>query len=159
VALDTRRAPLDICGLLVCCEFTRDDGLGTTRFDASYCRQHALPRLGASTLLIDVLSSAAPRGAGTLLALACYLLACRSRKYERVATVAVTAGGKALFRALGWEEHSYREGTPRTLFWCDTGDMTAQAVQTRLRLDGSVKGTCWRAGATPRTADKRYARC
>ena len=149
-----------VCGVLVCCSFSAVEALSTSRFTPGYCRAHGLPRLDDATLLIDVVAaSGEPRGVGALLVLACYLLACRSRKYERVATVAVTTGGKSLFRALGWEEHSYREGPPRTLFWCDTGDMTAQAVQTRLRLDGSVQGTCWRAGATPRTADKRYARC
>ena len=92
--------------------------------------------------------------------LACYLLACRSRQYERVATIAVTAKGKALFEDLGWERHNYREhGSPRSLFWIDTGEQTAQRLKQRLRLDDSVQSSCFRAGATERSRDKRYARC
>ena len=152
---------LSICGVLVCCSFEACEALSSARFTAAYCRQHALPRLGASTLLIDVVSASGnPQGVGTLLVLACYLLACRSRAYERVATVAITAKGKALFEDLGWERHNYREhGTPRSLFWIDTGEQTAQRLKQRLRLDDSVQSSCFRAGATERSRDKRYARC
>ena len=159
LAMDSRRS-LDISAILVCCNFARDDGLGTTRFTAAYCTQHRLPRFDSSTLLIDVVSSgASPRGAGTLLVLAAYLLASRSRKYNKCVTVAVTEKGKKLFRDLGWEEHRYREGGPRSLFYIGQKEMTAQDVQARLRLDDEVKGRCFRPGASARTADKRYARC
>ena len=104
-------------------------------------------------------SGASPRGAGTALVLAAYLLAGRSRKYNRCATVAVTEKGKKLFRDLGWEEHRYREGGSRSLFYIGKGEMTAQDVQARLRLDEEVKGRCFRPGASSRTAHKRYARC
>ena len=155
------RSALDICGMLVCSSFTRADGLGTSRFNASYCSEHGIPRLDANTLLIDVVaSSGTPNGCGTLLVLAAYLFACRSKSYNRVCTVAITAQGKALFRnGLQWEEHNFRQGSPRTLFWIDTGDMQAQYVSERLRLDDSVKDTCWRPGASARTRDKRYPRC
>ena len=159
LAMDSRRS-LDISAILVCCDFARDDGLGTTRFTAAYCTQHRLPRFDSSTLFIDVVSSgASPRGAGTLLVLTAYLLAGRSRKYNKCVTVAVTEKGKKLFRDLGWEEHRYREGGPRSLFYIGKGEMTAQNVQARLRLDDEVKGRCFRPGASARTADKRYARC
>jgi len=71
----------------------------------------------------------------------------------------VTEKGKKLFRDLGWEEHRYREGGPRSLFYIGQKEMTAQDVQARLRLDEEVKGRCFRPGASARTADKRYARC
>ena len=159
LAVDARRN-LDISAMLIACDFTRVDGLGTTRFTNAYCSQHSIPRLDSSTLFIDVVASAAnPRGAGTLLVLAAYLLATRSQKYNRLATIAVTSKGKKLFEDLGWESHSYREGGTRTLFWIDTGDMKAADVQARLRLDDSVKNKCFRKGASARTANKRYARC
>ena len=160
LAVDARRS-LDISAMLVACDFTRVEGLGTTRFTQPYCTQHKIPRLDSSTLFIDVVASGAnPRGAGTLLVLAAYLLAARSQKYNgRVATIAVTNQGKKLFRDLGWEEHSYRESGARTLFWIEKGEMKAADVQTRLRLDDSVKNKCFRKGASSRTANKRYARC
>jgi hypothetical protein len=159
LAVDARHS-LDISAMLIACDFTRVDGLGTTRFTNAYCRSNSIPNLDSSTLFIDVVASAAnPRGAGTLLVLACYLLATRSQKYRRVATIAVTDKGRAAFRALGWEEHSYRESGARTLFWIDTGELKAADVQARLRLDDSVKSRCFRKGASARTANKRYARC
>ena len=158
LAVDARRS-LDISAMLIACDFTRVEGLGTNRFTQAYCTQHSIPRLDSSTLFIDVVASAAnPRGAGTLLVLACYLLAQRSQKY-RVATVGVSNQGKKLFRDMGWEEHNYREGGPRTLFWIETGELKAADVQARLRLDDSVKSRCFRKGASARTANKRYARC
>ena len=154
------RDSLDISAILVCCDFAREDGLGTSRFTTAYCDRHRLPRLNSSTLLIDVVASAAkPGGAGALLVLSAYNMAQRSRKYERVASLAVTERGRKLFRDLGFEEHAFREGGSQSLFWIDTGDLRAQEVSERLRLDGEVKGRCFRAGASPRTADKRYARC
>ena len=93
------------------CEWSRDETLSTSRFTTAYCREHSLPRLDARTLLIDVVaSSGTPRGAGALLVLACYLLVCRSRKYERVATIAVTSQGKSLFTKLGFQVHNFRPG-------------------------------------------------
>jgi hypothetical protein len=159
LAVDARHS-LDISAMLIACDFTRVDGLGTTRFTNAYCRSNSIPNLDSSTLFIDVVASAAnPRGAGTLLVLACYLLATRSQKYRRVATIAVTDKGRAAFRALGWEEHSYRESGARTLFWIDTGELKAADVQARLRLDDSVKSRCFRKGASQRTSNKRFARC
>ena len=159
LAVDARRS-LDISAMLIACDFARVEGLGTTRFTQAYCSQHSIPRLDGSTLFIDVVASAAnPRGAGTLLVLAAYLLATRSQKYVRACTIAVTGKGTDLFRELGWEGHTYREGGPRTLFWIDTGELKAADVQARLRLDESVKSKCFRKGASARTSNKRFARC
>ena len=41
-----------------------------------------------------------------------------------------------LFEELGWERHNYRDGTPRSLFWIDVGELQAQDVQRRLRWPG-----------------------
>jgi hypothetical protein len=151
---------LHICGILVACSFSADDSLSTSKFSPSYCAQHGLPRLDARTMLIDVVSTSGdPQGVGTMLVLACYLAACRSRNYERVCVIAITTKGKKLFGDLGWRRHNFREGTPRSLFWIDTGELKASALKARLRWDESVQSACWRAGATSRTAQKRYSRC
>ena len=42
-----------------------------------------------------------------------------------------------------------------SLFYIGKGEMTAQDVQARLRLDEEVKGRCFRPGASSRTAHKR----
>ena len=147
-------------GVLVCCSFSAVEALSTSRFTPGYCRAHGLPRLDDATLLIDVVAaSGEPRGVGALLVLACYLLACRSRRYRRVATVAVTAAGKRLFEELGFERHSYREGGPRALFHIGTGELRARDLHRRLGWDDSVQRACFRAGATERTRARRYARC
>ena len=159
LTVDARHS-LDISAMLIACDFAKDEGLGTTRFTNAYCRSNSIPLIDSSTLFIDVVASGAnPRGSGTLLVLAAYLLATRSQKYNRVCTIAVTGKGKQLLRELGWEEHNYREGGPRTLFWIDTGELKAADVQARLRLDESVNSKCFRKGASARTSNKRFARC
>lgn len=158
--LTRRDAPLSICGVLVACSFDADEALSTSRFTSAYCSQHGIPRLDASTMLIDVVcASGDPQGVGGLLVLACYLAACRSRSYQRVCTVAITTKGKKLFSDLGWERHNYRENTAKSLFWIDTGELKASDVKARLRWDDSAEQSCWRRGATARNADKRYPRC
>ena len=41
LAMDSRRA-LDISAILVCCDYTREDSLGTSRFTAAYCTVRSL---------------------------------------------------------------------------------------------------------------------
>ena len=42
------RRSLDISAMLIACDFTRVEGLGTTRFTQQYCTQQKIPRLDSS---------------------------------------------------------------------------------------------------------------
>ena len=150
-----------IVGMLTCCEWSRDDTLGTTKFTQAYCDSHSIPRLSANnTLFVDVVSSSGtPRGVGALLLLSCYLTVCRSRKYEYLCTIAVSAPGKSLCEKLGFNSHSYRDGTQRNFCWARAGELTAADIGQRLRIDRAIPDLCWRHGFTPRTSHKRYSRC
>ena len=162
VAIDTSARPATICALLVACEWSVDDSLSTTRFTAAYCRQHALPRLTTSTLFIDMVTSRRgnrTRGAAALLVLSCYLLVCRSPKYSRLATVAVTTKGIDLFTNLGFQVHRFREGGPRAFCWADAKSLKAADLHQRLQWDPAVKDICWRSGYTRATSSRKIGRC
>ena len=161
IAWDVREDPT-IVGLLTACEFTRDTTLGTTRFTQAFLDSHTIPRLSASNcLFIDVVSSTGdPHGVGALLVLSAYLLVCRSRKYEYLATIAVSEKGRNLCERLGMHAYSYREGgTQRNFCWCGAGELTAADVNRRLRVKRYISDLCWRDGFTARTRDRKFARC
>lgn len=151
-----------IVGMLVACLWTRDDTLGTTRFNADACSRHRIPRFsGTNTLFVDVVSAGGrPHGVGALLLLSAYLLVSRSRTLEYLCTIAVTQQGRTLCERLGMHSHAYREGgAQRALCWAKGGELTASDINSRLRLSQAVLDQCWRTGLTPRTRDKVYPRC
>ena len=148
-----------IKGILTCCNFDRDPSISTERFTQAYCSQHGIPRL-TNALLIDSVASTREqefRGTGVLLVIAAYQMVQRSRTLDVICTVAVTAAGKRLFEALGFHEHKFREGTPRSFFWARPGELRAVDIQRRLRWDPSITNRCWRRGLIQR--EKRYPRC
>jgi len=151
----------NICGILTACEFSRDDSLGTSKFSQSYMDSRGIPRLSANNcLLVDVVSSSGdPRGVGALLLISAYMTVFRSRKYEYLAAVAVSAPGKSLCERLGFHTHSFREGTQRQFCWIRAGELSAADLNRRLRVDSKLPAVCWRHGFTARTSHKRYARC
>lgn len=151
----------EICGILTACEFSKDATLGTNRFTQSYMDQHSIPRLTANNcLFIDVVSSSGdPRGTGALLVCNSYLTVFRSRKFDYLATIAVSQPGQNLFERLGFHTHSFREGTQRKFCWIKAGELTAVDANRRLRVDSKLPDLCWRHGFSARTSHKRYARC
>ena len=150
-----------IVGMLTCCEWSRDSTLGTTKFTQAYCDSHSIPRLSASNaLFVDVISaSGTPRGVGALLMINCYLSVCRSRKYEYLSTIAVSAPGKSLCSKLGFHRHSYRDGTQRDFCWAKAGELSAADLDQRLRIDRAIPDLCWRHGFLARNSHVRYSRC
>ena len=160
LAWDMSAAPT-ICGILTACEFSRDGSLGTSKFTQAYMDSHKIPRLSANNcLLVDVVSSSGdPRGVGALLLISAYMTVFRSRKYEYLAAVAVSAPGKSICERLGFHTHSFREGTQRQLCWILAGELSAADVNRRLRVDSKLPAVCWRHGFTARTSQKRFPRC
>ena len=150
-----------IKGMMTCCNFARDPSISTELFTQAYCTQNGIPRL-SNALLIDCVSTTRQdefRGTGALLILAAYQSMQRSRTLDLICSVAVTSSGKRLFSALGFHEHAFRQGTPRSFFWAQPGDLRAIDIQRRLRWHPTVLNSCFRTGLTQRTEDKRYARC
>lgn len=151
----------EIKGMLTCCNFERDQSLSTQRFTQAYCTQQGIPRL-TNALLIDCVASTREqefRGTGALLVIAAYLMVQRSRTLDVICSVAVTTAGKRLFESLGFHEHRFREGTPRSFFWARPGELRAVDIQRRLRWDPSITNRCFRRGLTQRTEGKRFPRC
>jgi hypothetical protein len=151
----------EIKGILTCCNFERDPSISTQRFTQAYCTQHDIPRL-SNALLIDCVASTREselRGTGALLVLAACIACQRSKTLDLICTVAVTTAGKRLFQVLGFNEHKYREGTPRSLFWVRPNELRAIDIQRRLRWDPSVQAKCWRRGMQQRTQNTFYPRC
>ena len=117
-------------------------------------------------MLIDVVSSYRSEarqihGIGVLLVLACYLVMCRSRTFNTLCTVAVTAKGKGLFESLGFEAHDFTSGGARvSLFYISANELQMGNIQNRLKMnDNNLLRRCWRRGATARTIDKRMPLC
>jgi len=150
-----------ICGILTVCEMSRDPALGTQRMTQSWMAERSIPRLSAgNTLFIDVVSSSGdPRGVGALLVLNAYQTVYRSRKYDFLASIAVSARGKTLFEQLGFSSVSYRENGQRTFCWIRAGELKASDISQRLRIDRSLPSLCWRFGFTSKSSSRRYPRC
>ena len=161
LAWDLLESQPSISGMLIACEWSRDQTLGTTKFTQQYFDQHNIPRMSANNcLFVDVVSSTgSTHGVGALLVLNAYLTVMRSRKYDFLCTIAVSQPGKTLFEKLGFETHAYREGTPKLFCWIRSGDLKASRANRRLRVDSSIPDLCWRHGFSANTSHKRYARC
>ena len=160
VAWSVTNATQTIAALGCVCLYSRDATLGTERFTQSYCVQHSIPRLGANTLFVDVVSSRGPQAAGTLLFLSAYLQVMRSRTLEYLATICVTPSMRRLCEQLGMGLFDYREGgAQRTFAWARKGDLEASNINARLRLTRDFEAKCFRDGLTARTAGLKYPRC
>ena len=154
------RAEAKICGLLTACDFIRDDSLSTSRLTQQYCTQHQLPRFDAAWTLVDVVASD-KRGSAALMLLHCIIAATRAKKAGLV-SIAVTAGGKALYQSCGFDvSTSWKEGGGvRTLAFCRLSDIHLGALHTRLRVHSKLLAeTCVREGLTARTSDRLVGRC
>ena len=139
-----------ITACLTASSWVADESFSTEEYTDAYLRRHKLP-IDANTLLIDVFSSSR-KGVGTLLVLEAYLAAMRMRR-SGVACVAVTAGGRKLFDALGFERHKSTE-----LYYVQAGALQMAKVHAKLGVDG-VLDLCWRKGLTPASAQNIIGRC
>ena len=149
----------EICGFCSVCDWTVDDALSTKKLTVSYCRDKGIPRFtGNDTLLIDVISSSKQQ-AGALMVLSAYLMMARSKKHKYLTCVAVSPQGKSLFEKMGFSSHSFKEGTQRTFFWIQAGDMQAEDIHKRLRWDNAVQSVCWRRALTPKAKNSLLTRC
>jgi hypothetical protein len=152
----------NIQGMLTACEWSRDQSLGTERFTSKFCDDHSIPRLSANNcLFIDVVSSSRSKyGVGALLLLSAYLLVCRSKKYEFLATIAVTEQGRKLTEQIGMHAYSYREGGGKRSFsWCKANELTASDISRRLRVPSEIESVCFRDGYSHRTHHQKFSRC
>ena len=160
LAFDLRDDKAAVCGLLTGSDFLRDDGLSTSKFTQSYLTQHQLPRFDANWTLVDVVASS-KRGTGALLLLQCIIASARAKK-TGILSIAVTAAGKGLFQACGFDtSHSFKDkGGTRTLAFARMGDIHLGKLHTRLRVHTSLlEETCLREGLTPASADRLIPRC
>ena len=163
IAVDLRSGDeATICGLATCCEWQRDEALGTERFTQTELRRLTLPRFDSNWVLVDVIRSR-HRGCGVLLAVQIYLLACRSKHYKGACAITVTAPGKRLFEQLGFSTKAFREGgVNKTLCYAATGSLSLTRIKRRLAFPGDtsiVESVCFREGLTARTAGNIYGRC
>lgn len=153
------RTDASICGFCSACDWSVDESLGTSRFVASYLREHKLPHFDSSWVLIDVIASSKPM-TGALLCLQVYLAA---KAKSGVVAIAVTKGGKSLFSKLGFESHPFREeGGHKALMYAPAGSLSMATINRRLKFAGDkelLSSICWRFGLTPKTSGSLVRRC
>jgi hypothetical protein len=169
-----------ICGALTLCEWQPDkkelstNGIIIDRKERlsiqEYLMQTYQLRLQKeNTLFIDIVVSKC-RGTGSLLVLSAYLKMMRSRKYNSLAAMAVTAEGNRLFEGLGFTRYEITER--RTLWHIKKGQLNGQQVQQRLHWNDLkiewktknrqshqelLKPICWRH--SPKSKTGLVSRC
>lgn len=138
-------------GAMTAVDFVADSSFSTGKLTPQYCRQHNIPKLDRSWILVDVVSSS-KKGSATLLLLHAWLACIRLRRTGIVA-IGASDAGKAFFAGLGFQH--YRE-----VYWMKLTDLNLVAIHKRLKVDKMlVSDACWRRGLTAKTAASVIARC